>query len=126
MLKIMPAGLAGQPGTPLWLALPQPPTRFPSPHCSIYCTSPLFPPLPLPQGVMMGILTAAGSLARALGPMGFSVLYQHYGPYVTFGTVVGIMALTILFILVISPRLVAYERYVRKKKVFVQIPDGPD
>ena len=68
---------------------------------------------------MMGLLTAAGSLARALGPMTTSVLYQHYGPTVTFSTVVGVLGLTILFILVCSPRLVPYA----KKKVYVQLPE---
>lgn len=76
---------------------------------------------------MMGLLTAAGSLARALGPMSTSVLYQHYGPYVTFGTVVGVLVLTILFILVSSHRLVPYHKYIAgKKKLFVQLPEGPD
>lgn len=70
----------------------------------------------------MGLLTAAGSLARALGPMSTSVLYQHYGPYVTFTTVVGVVALTILLILVCSPRLIPYEKYVKKEKVYVQLP----
>ena len=73
----------------------------------------MYPPAPPPgpQGVMMGILTAAGSLARALGPMLFSTLYHHYGPTVTFATVVGVIAVTILFILVTFSRLVSYERY---------------
>ena len=65
---------------------------------------------------MMGLLSAAGSLARALGPMTTSTLYQHYGPTVTFTAVVGVFGVTILFILVCSPRLVPYERYVNKKE----------
>ena len=62
---------------------------------------------------MMGLLTAAGSLARAIGPMGFTALYEHFGPYVTFATTVGIFASTIVFILISSPRLVPYYRYHR-------------
>jgi ceroid-lipofuscinosis MFS transporter 7 len=73
---------------------------------------------------MMGLLTASGSLARALGPMVTSVLYQHYGPYVTFTSVVVVLGLTILLILVCSPRLVPYHQYTSKHKVFVQIPEG--
>lgn len=81
------------------------------------------------QGVMMGLLTAAGSLSRALGPMVFSILYQHYGPYVTFGTIVGMIATTIVFILVCSPRLIPYPQYVEAKKrkkriVYVQIQES--
>ncbi len=64
---------------------------------------------------MMGLLTAAGSLARALGPMAFSALYQHFGPYVTFGSIVGLFGATILLILIFSPRLVPYERYIKSK-----------
>lgn len=63
------------------------------------------------QGVMMGVLTAAGSLARAIGPMGVGFLYQHYGPLVTFSSMVGLQAATIVFILVTFSRLIPYSRY---------------
>ena len=53
------------------------------------------------------------------------MLYQHYGPYVTFATVVGVIGLTILLILICSPRLIPYQKYIDKKKVYVQLP-GPD
>ncbi len=67
-------------------------------------------PLPLlPQGTMMGILTAAGSLARALGPMCVTALYQHFGPTVTFSSVVGLMAAAILLLLFTSYRLKPYS-----------------
>ena len=75
-----------------------------------------------PQGVMMGLLTAAGSLARATGPMSFSALYEHFGPYVTFGTIVGMFWVTILFILISSPRLIPYERYTQSSKAAVLEP----
>ena len=64
---------------------------------------------------MMGVLTAAGSFARGLGPMGVSTLYRHYGPMVTFTSVVGTIAVCILFTLACSPRLIPYERYARKQ-----------
>ncbi|XP_064404673.1 major facilitator superfamily domain-containing protein 8-like isoform X2 [Halichondria panicea] len=64
---------------------------------------------PFPQGTMMGILTAAGSLARALGPMCVTALYQHFGPTVTFSSVVGLMAAAILLLLFTSYRLKPYS-----------------
>lgn len=64
---------------------------------------------PFPQGTMMGILTAAGSLARALGPMSVSALYQHFGPTVTFSSVVGLLMAAIIILLVFSYRLIPYR-----------------
>ena len=40
----------------------------------------------------MGILTTFGSLARVVGPLMFSWLYNNYGTYATFGTLVGALA----------------------------------
>ena len=36
---------------------------------------------PRPQGVWMGILTAAGSLARICGPVFVSEIYKEFGTY---------------------------------------------
>lgn len=58
---------------------------------------------------MMGILTASGSLGRAVGPMLVTTLYQHFGPTVTFSFVVGIIAVAIVFLLVMARRLVPYR-----------------
>ncbi len=66
------------------------------------------------QGVMMGVITGAGSLARGLGPMLMGLLYEHYGPLVTFTTMAGIVMFTVLFTLVFFSRLVPYERYAGK------------
>ncbi|XP_007908879.1 major facilitator superfamily domain-containing protein 8 isoform X1 [Callorhinchus milii] len=46
-----------------------------------------------PQGVYMGILTAAGSAARTLGPVFVSQVYTHYGPRWTFGIICGLVFL---------------------------------
>lgn len=45
---------------------------------------------PFPQGVMMGWLTAAGCLARALGPLYITQLYAEFGPRITFAVATGI------------------------------------
>lgn len=58
------------------------------------------------QGTMMGVLTAAGSLARALGPIFVSTLYVHTGPQVTFSCAVAVVAASIVFMAVFYYRLV--------------------
>ena len=61
------------------------------------------------QGMMMGWLTASGSLARTLGPIFVSSLYHHVGPLITFSTVDGIIAASIVLLLVSGHRLVPYR-----------------
>ena len=61
------------------------------------------------QGMMMGWLTASGSLARTLGPIFVSFLYHHLGPLITFSTVDGIIAASILLLLVSRHRLIPYK-----------------
>ena len=57
---------------------------------------------------MMGILTAAGSLARSLGPIFVSTLYVHTGPEVTFSCAVAVVAVSIVFMAVCYHRLVPH------------------
>jgi hypothetical protein len=39
--------------------------------------------------VWLALLTTSGSLARVVGPLFVTDLYQEYGTYVTFGVVTG-------------------------------------
>ena len=57
---------------------------------------------------MMGILTAAGSLARSLGPIFVTNLYDRFGPMITFAAVDGVVAVSILILLAFCHRLVPY------------------
>ncbi|KAK7496588.1 hypothetical protein BaRGS_00012240, partial [Batillaria attramentaria] len=50
---------------------------------------------PQPQGLWMGFLTATGSLARTLGPIFVSQVYDAYGPRVTFASSCGVILLTL-------------------------------
>ena len=61
------------------------------------------------QGMMMGFLTGAGSLARAMGPLLITLLYQHKGPSITIATVVGVIGVSIIVLLLCSRRLVPYR-----------------
>ena len=57
----------------------------------------------------MGCLTAAGSLARTLGPVFVSQVYDAYGPRVTFISMCAMIVLTIVGLLFIFRRLVPYR-----------------
>ena len=59
---------------------------------------------------MMGVLTAAGSLARSLGPIFVSHLYQSTGPEVTFASVDALVAAGIVILLVFSYRLKPFRK----------------
>ena len=83
-------------------------------HCAYYVTSNyslllLLLLLLSTQGTMMGFLTAAGSLARALGPLVITLLYHAKGPTITFATVVGMVGTSIVVLLIFCYRLVPYR-----------------
>lgn len=56
---------------------------------------------PRPQGLWMGILTGAGSIARVTGPVWISTVYQNYGVIVTY-SILGVLQTIALFGLVLS------------------------
>ena len=57
----------------------------------------------------MGLLTAAGSLARAMGPFFVTLLYGHLGPLGTFPVVDGLVAISVLVMLCSCHRLVPFS-----------------
>lgn len=64
---------------------------------------------PKPQGLWMGWLTASGSLARTVGPVYVSQVYDSFGPQVTFGSCCGFIVVTIVFYLIVFRRLVPFS-----------------
>ncbi|XP_075716575.1 major facilitator superfamily domain-containing protein 8 isoform X3 [Rhinoderma darwinii] len=80
------------------------------PVCSVMCYT-LYSKIigPKPQGVYMGWLTAAGSAARTLGPVFVSEVYTHLGPRWTFGLICGIVASSLLHLVVVYKRLIAFS-----------------
>ena len=60
------------------------------------------------QGTMMGIITAVGSLARVVGPLFVTYMYDMLGPQITFGVVDGILAVAIITLSVFCYRMVPY------------------
>lgn len=57
---------------------------------------------------MMGILSSVNSFAQAAAPLIVTFMYEHVGPQITFGSVVGILSLAILLLLVFCYRMVPY------------------
>ena len=57
----------------------------------------------------MGWLTAAGSLARCLGPVFVSQVYDAYGPRVTFISMCVLTVLTIAGFIAVCRRLVPFR-----------------
>ncbi|KAI6654608.1 hypothetical protein LOD99_1004 [Oopsacas minuta] len=64
---------------------------------------------PFPQGLMMGFLTAAGSLARSIGPIFVSYVYMHTGPQITFAILDGYIGIVIILSVIFYKRLVPYK-----------------
>ena len=58
---------------------------------------------------MMGFLTASGSLARTVGPIFVSLIYNAFGPRVTFVAMCGMTFLTVIFIALVFKRLVPFS-----------------
>lgn len=68
------------------------------------------------QGLWMGALTAAGSLARVLGPLFVSNIYDEYGTYWTFGSVTGSMLFSAVMTLLAYRRLVPMDTGIRPQE----------
>ncbi|CAB3246744.1 unnamed protein product [Arctia plantaginis] len=60
---------------------------------------------PRPQGVWMGILTGAGCLSRALGPIFVSSVYARRGPDATFGSTAALTLAALVALRVVYGRL---------------------
>lgn len=65
---------------------------------------------PNPQGIMMGVLTAAGSLARTVGPLFVTFLYDVTGPQITLASIVGVLGIAILTLSISCCRLVPFGK----------------
>ncbi len=57
----------------------------------------------------MGALTAAGSLARVLGPIMVSYVYNAFGLYLTFGIIIASMFVALAITLVMYKRMVPFK-----------------
>ena len=72
---------------------------------------------PRPQGTWMGILTAAGSLARICGPVFVSEIYKEFGTYWTYGTTAGSFVLAAVVTLITYKRLIPIQKRIQMEKM---------
>ena len=61
------------------------------------------------QGTMTGILFMSGSIARIIGPILVSTMFEHYGPEATWGLQIGVISITILLWIVFYSEIVPLE-----------------
>ncbi|XP_032516610.1 major facilitator superfamily domain-containing protein 8 [Danaus plexippus] len=60
---------------------------------------------PRPQGVWMGVLTGAGCVSRALGPVFVSAVYARHGPDATFASTAALTFVALLALRLVYSRL---------------------
>ncbi len=58
---------------------------------------------------MMGLLTGAGSLARIVGPIFVTFLYDVKGPVITLCSIIGVLAIAICLLTCSCYRLVPFR-----------------
>ncbi|XP_011496059.1 PREDICTED: major facilitator superfamily domain-containing protein 8 [Ceratosolen solmsi marchali] len=64
---------------------------------------------PRPQGVWMGLMTGAGCASRVLGPVFVGLIYTRFGIYQTFGITGLTLLVSMLWLGLMSERLVPYS-----------------
>ena len=60
---------------------------------------------------MMGVLTGAGSLARIVGPIFVTFLYDVKGPVITLSSIIGVLAMAICLLTCSCYRLVPFRTH---------------
>lgn len=63
----------------------------------------------LSQGVMMGILTAAGCLSRGIAPLYLSSLYDNTGPQITLAVIIFTVSIAIITLALTYSRMLPYK-----------------
>jgi len=87
------------------------------PYCTAICQAMFSKVLgPRPQGTWMGIITAAGSFARILGPIFVSEIYKEFGTYWTYGLTALSLALATLGTVLTYRRLIPLEMRMNREE----------
>ncbi|KAK6026369.1 hypothetical protein OSTOST_07688 [Ostertagia ostertagi] len=76
------------------------------------------------KGTMQGIMLMSGSLARTLGPLLVSWLFQVHGPLPVWGIELGTLGATLLLWLIFYRRLVPLKIRELKCGEYMKYPDG--
>ena len=69
----------------------------------------------------MGLLTTSGSLARVVGPIFVSFIYQEYGTWALFGIVTASLGLSFVITTLAYRQLVPFDRIIKDQTVLEQI-----
>ena len=69
----------------------------------------------------MGLLTTSGSLARVIGPIFVSVIYEYYGTLVLFGIVTASLGLSFIITTLAYRQLVPFDRIIKHQSASEQI-----
>lgn len=69
----------------------------------------------------MGLLTTSGSLARVVGPVFVSYIYQELGTWVLFGIVASSLGISFIVTTVAYRQLVPYDQIVQGRSIFQQL-----
>ena len=69
----------------------------------------------------MGLLTTSGSLARVIGPIFVSVIYEYYGTLVLFGIVTASLGLSFIITTLAYRQLVPFDRIIKHQSAWEQI-----
>jgi len=77
---------------------------------------------PRPQGLWMGLITSAGSLARICGPIFISYVYVQFGTYWTFGILTFSLAVTLVTFLATYRYLVPADAQPKTNKKKMTTP----
>lgn len=69
----------------------------------------------------MGVLTTSGSLARVVGPVFVSYIYQEFGTWLLFGLVTGSLVISFLISLISYRVLIPYNQLSKDLSVLDQL-----
>lgn len=69
----------------------------------------------------MGVLTTSGSLARVVGPIFVTYIYQEFGTWLLFGLVAATLGVSLFITLLSYKQLVPYEQISREEPFSKQI-----
>ena len=69
----------------------------------------------------MGLLTTSGSLARVIGPVFVSFIYQEYGTWLLFGIVAASLGLSFVITTFAYRQLVPFDQMDKNRSFFEQI-----
>ena len=69
----------------------------------------------------MGLLTTSGSLARVIGPIFVSFIYQEFGTWLLFGIVAASLGLSFVITTLAYRQLVPFDQIIKDRPLYDQI-----